>query len=152
MYFGCSTGARTYRDSWWDEAINSWYELSADPGFAPIAEDFRSDLVSARTPIGVGFDRRAYDEGARVFQALAGDVGGRGPLVGFLRELRDARTFDPFGTMDLADELQARRGVDAHARFQRWLYTGGAAGASRGVDRSWLHVVDITPPPGIRPR
>lgn len=25
MYFGCSLVANTYRDSWWDEAINMWY-------------------------------------------------------------------------------------------------------------------------------
>ena len=41
MYYGCSTVATTYRDSWWDEAINMWYELSADPSFP------RSTPVSA---------------------------------------------------------------------------------------------------------
>ena len=151
MYYGCSTVARTYRDSWWDEAINMWYELSADPSFAPIAADYRSDIVTGRPPIGVGFDQRAYDQGACMFQALAVDLGGRGPMVGFLRDLHLSRSFDPFGTMDLADELQARTGVRAHERFQGWLY-GGASPTAAGVDRSWLHRVDLTPPPGIPPR
>ena len=43
MYFACSTVARTYRDSWWDEAIDMWYELSADP------PTLRSSRATART-------------------------------------------------------------------------------------------------------
>lgn len=153
MYYGCSTVARTYRDSWWDEAINQWYELSNDPTWQPIPEDYSSGIVGTRSPIGVGFDQRAYDQGARMFQAVALSLGGRDAMVGFLRELHLARSFSPFTTWDLADELQARRGVDVHARFQRWLYqetAGSDVGAPAPL--AWLHQVDLTPPEGVRPR
>lgn len=148
MYFGCSTVARTYRDSWWDEAINMWYELSADPTFAPIAADFRSDIVSARTPVTVGFDRRAYDEGARVIQAMAGDLGGRARMVGFLEDLHRRRSFDPFTTWDLADEIAAAGGVNVRERFTRWLYAApGSAPTAVGSSRyDWLHEVNLAPP------
>jgi hypothetical protein len=156
MYYGCSTVARTYRDSWWDEAIDMWYELSLDPAFAPIPEDFRSDIVSARSAVAVGFDRRAYDEGARVMQAMASDMGGRERMVRFLGDLHQRRTFDPFTTLDLADELQAAGGVDVRERFGRWLYLAGAAGgASARPEPSrhdWMHEVDLTLPDAAFPR
>ena len=98
MYFGCSTVATTYRDSWWDEAINMWYELSANPAFAPIEPGFRSGIVGARTPVTVGFDRRAYDEGARIIQAVAEEMGGREQAVAFFSHLHRTRFFDPFTT------------------------------------------------------
>jgi aminopeptidase N len=160
MYFGCSTVARTYRDSWWDEAINMWYELSADPAFAPIPDDFRSDIVSGRSPVAVGFDRRAYNEGARMLQAVAGGLGGRQRMVRFLHDLHARRSFDPFGTWDLADEIAAWGGVSFHDRFASWLYsppelpptpppepgtTGRAAPGTTGP-YDWLHHVDMTPP------
>jgi hypothetical protein len=94
MYYGCSTVARTYRDSWWDEAIDMWYELSADPAYPPIEDAFRSDIVSGRSAVAVGFDRRAYDQGARVMQSVAAEIGGRGRMVAFLRDLHARRSFD----------------------------------------------------------
>jgi aminopeptidase N len=155
MYYGCSTIARTYRDSWWDEAIDMWYELSLDPAFAPIPEDYRSDIVSARSAVAVGFDRRAYDDGARILQAMAADVGGRERMVRFLGDLHRRRTFDPFTTWDLADELQAAGGRDVRERFGRWLYLAAAArGASARPGRSpydWMHEVDLTLPEAALP-
>jgi hypothetical protein len=148
MYYGCSTVARTYRDSWWDEAINMWYEASTDPAYAPVAEGFRSDIVSARSAVAVGFDVRAYDEGARVMQAVASDLGGRERMVRFLRDLHGRRSFDPFTTWDLADEIQAWGGLDVHERFRLWLYTSAEA-QSRTPQRStweWLHSVDTALP------
>jgi hypothetical protein len=148
MYYGCSTVARTYRDSWWDEAINMWYERSADPAYAPIAEEFRSDIVSGRSAVAVGFDRRAYDEGARIMQAVAAELGGRDRMVRFLRDLHARRSFDPFTTWDLADEIQAWSGRDVRERFRLWLYetpgTQAAAPAPSAFD--WLHRVDVTLP------
>jgi hypothetical protein len=148
MYYGCSTIARTYRDSWWDEAINMWYELSANPAFGPIAAEFQSDIVSARTPLTVGFDRRAYDEGARVIQAMAGDLGGRARMVGFVSDLHRRRSFDPFTTWDLADELAVAGAPDVRERFARWLYAPPVAAptAVRPSPYDWLHRVDLTPP------
>lgn len=147
MYYGCSTVARTYRDSWWDEAIDMWYELSADPAYPPIAETFRSDIVSGRSAVAVGFDTRAYDEGARIVQAVAADMGGREAMVGFLRDLHGRRSFDPFTTWDLADEVQARTGVDVHERFRLWLYQSPGAGAAQAPSQwDWLHRVDLSLP------
>jgi hypothetical protein len=148
MYFGCSTVARTYRDSWWDEAIDMWYELSADPAYAPIADSFRSDIVSGRSAAAVGFDRRAYDEGARIVQAVAAELGGRDRTVRFLRDLHARRSFAPFTTWDLADEVQAWSGSDFHERFRLWLYQApGAQAATRGPSAGdWLHQVDLRLP------
>ena len=148
MYYGCSTVARTYRDSWWDEAIDMWYELSADPAYAPIAEGFRSDIVSGRSAVAVGFDRRAYDEGARMIQAVATVMGGRARMVAFLRDLHARRSFDPLTTWDLADEIQAWSGQDFRERFRLWLYTspGAQAAAPAPSAWEWLHRVDVTLP------
>jgi hypothetical protein len=151
MYFGCSTVARTYRDSWWDEAINMWYELSVDPAYAPIVDGFRSDIVSGRSAVTVGFDRRAYDQGSRVMQAVASAMGGREPMVAFLRDLHARRSFDPFTTWDLVDEIRAWSGQDFEERFRLWLYTSpGAAHATTAAPAhspwDWLHEVDTTLP------
>lgn len=148
MYFACSTVARTYRDSWWDEAINMWYELSADAAYASIGDGFRSDIVSGRSAVAVGFDRRAYDEGARVMQAVAAGMGGRGPMVAFLRDLHARRSFDPFTTWDLADEIRAWSGQDFRERFRLWLYTstGAQAGTPAPSAGDWRHEVDTTLP------
>jgi hypothetical protein len=153
MYFACSTVARTYRDSWWDEAINMWYELSADPAYPPIADGFRSDIVSGRSAVAVGFDRRAYDDGSRVMQAVASGMGGRAHMVSFLRDLHARRSFDPLTTWDLVDEIRAWSGQDFEERFRLWLYTSpGAAAATTPVPAhspwDWLHEVDTTLPCG----
>ncbi len=151
MYYGCSTIATTYRDSWWDEAINMWYELSADPTFPPIFPEFRSGIVGNRTPVTVGFDRRAYDEGARIIQAVALEMGGRARGAEFLRHLHQRRLFDPFTTVDLANEILAFSGADFHERFGRWLYNeAGATAATAPYD--WLHQVDLTPSETVRRR
>jgi hypothetical protein len=145
MYFGCSTVASTYRDSWWDEAIDMWYELSVDPTFAAIGPGYRSGMVSARSPIAVGFDVRAYDEGARIMEAVARELGGRGEMVAFLRHLHQKRLFDPFTTMTLADEIQAFSGADFRSRFRQWLYSDTDSGESAASPFAWLHRVDMTP-------
>jgi len=63
MYYGCSTVARTYRDSWWDEGHRHVVRALGRPHLRPVAEGLRSDIVSGRSAVAVGFDRRAYDEG-----------------------------------------------------------------------------------------
>jgi hypothetical protein len=150
MYYGCSTVARTYRDSWWDEAIDMWYELSANPAYAPIEDSFRSDIVGGRSAVAVGFDRRAYDEGARIVQAVATGMGGRDPMVRFLRDLHARRSFDPFTTWDLADEIRVWSGLDVGERFRLWLYQpAGARGAVTAPSAwDWLHRVDVALPAG----
>jgi hypothetical protein len=148
MYYGCSTVARTYRDSWWDEAVDMWYQVSNDPAYPPIADGFRSDIVSGRSAVAVGFDGRAYDEGARIMQAVATELGGRDRMVRFLRDLHARRSFDPFTTWDLADEIQSRSGVDVHERFRLWLYSPPESRAMAPSPSAWewLHHVDMALP------
>ena len=148
MYFGTSTVARTYRDSWWDEALDMWYQLSTQPGYAPIPDSYRSDIVARRTPVTVGFDTRAYEQGAQVFQAVAQELGGRERMIGFLRGLHARRSFDPLTTWDLADEIRAQTGADFRERFRLWLYQGPNATAQheRSSPWRWLHEVDMTLP------
>ncbi len=150
MYFGCSTVARTYRDSWWDEAIDMWYELSLDPAFPAIAPSYRSGIVGARSPVTVGFDPRAYDEGARIFQAVAREVGGRDQMVAFLRHLHQKRLFDPFTTVTLAGEIRAFSGADFRERFRQWLYSDTESAAANESPHAWLHRVDTTPSETVR--
>jgi hypothetical protein len=150
MYFGCSTIARTYRDSWWDEAIDMWYDLSSRSAVAPIAADFRSGIVNDRSPVAKGFDRRAYSDGAAIFEAVAADLGGRQRMVQFLHQLHERRSFDPLTTWQLADEIQAWSGISFHERFRSWLYQGPEAAALRGSEWDWLHRVDMSLPRAAR--
>ena len=150
MYFGCSTVARTYRDSWWDEAIDMWYELSSRAAVAPIPDGFRSGIVNDRSAIATGFDRRAYAEGAAIFEAVAVELGGRERLVQFLRHLHGRRSFAPFTTWQMADEIQAWSGISFHERFRSWLYQGPEALTARPSQWDWLHRVDTRLPGSAR--
>lgn len=119
MYFACSVVAKTYRDSWWDEAITKWYEGIYDP----IEDGFRSNMVSGRSPIAPGFDIRAYEEGARIMEAVAQELGGREGMIGFLHYLVKHYTFSPFTTRDFLDYLDDYAGIDMRDRFDGWLYS-----------------------------
>jgi hypothetical protein len=153
MYFACSTIASTYRDSWWDEAINMWHEFSLAPAYRAIDETYSSDMVGGRSPIGVGFDTRAYDEGARIFQAVAEGLGGRPAMIAYLRLLHQDRLFVPMTTMGLVGHLREATGLDVEERFLRWLYTVEPTTAARAASpHVWLHQVDLTPPEAIRAR
>jgi len=69
-------------------------------------------------------------------------------MVRFLRDLHARRSFDPFTTWDLADEIQAWGGSDVHERFRRWLYPapGAQAAAPPPSPWDWLHQVDTALP------
>jgi len=123
MYFACSTVAKTYRDSWWDEAINMWYEYSQLPSFQAIPDDYRSNIVSGRSPIAVGFDTRAYYEGAQIIQAVCDAVGNRDQMNSFLRYVHKNYSFAPFNTYDFLYYLEVYTGVDMYDQFQNWLYS-----------------------------
>lgn len=152
MYFGCSTVASTYRDSWWDEAISIWYENSENPNYLPINDNYSSDIVSGRTPVSLGFDTRAYDEGARIMQAVAVELGGRDAMIDFLRYVHRNYSFAPFNTFDFLDYLEEYAGIDMNDRFIRWLYDGerryyeGTSVVSSGDS---TRKVDMTPPDAI---
>jgi len=122
MYFGCSTVHKTFRDSWLDEAINEWYEHSVEPWFYAMYPSYRSNWVGARSPIAVGFDRRAYDQGAHILQTVAVELGGRSQMIAFLRYLHQNYSFAPFDTFEFLDYLRDYAGLDMESRFVRWLF------------------------------
>jgi len=126
MYFACSTVARTYRDSWWDEAITSWYDRSYPDYLVPIPAGFSSNMVSGRSPVAVGFDPRAYYQGTEIIETMAQRLGGRQAMVAFLSQVYRQHVFAPFGTMDLAEYYRLYSGIDLERDFQDWLYTGGS--------------------------
>ena len=155
MYFGCSTIAKTYRDSWMDEAINEWYEGSVDPWFYPMFSSYRGNWVGARAPISVGFDRRAYDQGAHIIQAVAAELGGRHQMITFLRYIQQNYSFSPFDTFEFAQYIRAYSGVDMTSRFVNWLYNGeypsvfSTSQLSENLRTLEKVEVDMTPPKTI---
>jgi hypothetical protein len=151
MYYGCSTVLATYRDTWLDEAVNMWYEYSMDSSYAPIGEDYTSNIVSGRSAVAVGFDRRAYDEGARMMEAVARELGGREAMIAFLRHVHQQHQFAPFTTWEFVGFLADFSGVDMVERFNGWLYEGGAAPIGRnGESPHAFHAKDLSPPDSIR--
>jgi aminopeptidase N len=153
MYYGCSTVMKTYRDSWLDEAINEWYEYSVDPTFQPIDENYRSNMVSGRSPIAVAFDRRAYYEGAQMMQYVAQKIGGRLAMIGFLKYVHATYNFSPFSTVDFVNYLKDFTGVDFMNQFINWVFDGqaGSGGGNRASSRR-LKKVDLLPPADILKR
>jgi len=156
MYYACSTVNSTYRDSWLDEAVNMWYELSKEDNFPAIGTDFSSGIVSDRSPIGVGFDRRAYDEGARIIQAVAQQLGGREQMTAFLRQLHADHSFEPFDTLRFLDYVNDYSGVDMKPQFMNWVYhTSGTSAASVASQAQqpllnfYHQKIDLTPPQHI---
>jgi hypothetical protein len=153
MYYGCSTINKTYRDSWIDEAVNKWYEFSQDTNYQPITESFSSDMVSNRSPVAVGFDTRAYTQGAHIMEAVARELGGREEMIAFLKYIHSNYIFSPFTTQDFLEYLEDYAGVDMRDRFSRWVYAGGqidaAASAVSAADVNRKHQVYITPPKAI---
>ncbi len=151
MYFGCSVVAKTYRDSWWDEAINMWYEYSAAGSSSPVIQSFSSNIVSGRTPVSVGFDDRAYNDGARVIESIASEMGGREIFIDFLSHIYSNYIFSPFNTFELIDYILEFSGIDFEERMINWLYSGArvyySASETNGRD---YHKVDMTPPENIR--
>ncbi|MFZ2054525.1 MAG: hypothetical protein WAU81_10035 [Candidatus Aminicenantales bacterium] len=147
MYYGCSTVMATYRDSWMDEAINMWYAYSKDPSFPPINSDYRSNIVSSRSPVAVGFDLRAYDEGARMMEAVARELGGRAAMIAFLRYVHQLKQFTPFTTWDFLDFLEVYSGVDMRDQFNGWLFLGSETSIVDGwTSRHTLQTSDLSPP------
>jgi aminopeptidase N len=149
MYFGCSAVARTYRDSWWDEAFVSWVDRSYPSYLYPIEAGYRSNMVSGRSPIAVGFDSRAYYQGSQIMETLAQRLGGRSAMLRFLSHVHQTRVWAPFGTMDLAGYFRDYSGIDVHEDFYDWFYRGSAAAADAALPAPEIKKADLTPPPAI---
>jgi hypothetical protein len=136
-YFACSAVARTYRDSWWDEALATWYDGKQKGATAiPMPEDAATQIVSGRSPIAMGWDYRAYEVGAQIMQAVAIQLGGSEAFIRFLSYLHHQRAFSPFNAMEMADLLHDYSGIDMHARFLRWLYSHEAPAAAASASAS----------------
>ena len=150
MYFATSTVAKTYRDSWFDEAVTAWAVDNAR-NIAPIAEDYRSNIVSGRTPWAVGFDTRAYNRGAQIFGALAAKAGSAANLTLFLSNLYRKHAFAPFTTLELAEYFREFTGIDVRPDFLNWLYNGKAPAFAEaqaaGSEASALVTKDVDPTP-----
>lgn len=143
-YFGCSVIARTFRDSWWDEGMASWYaDYNKGTNVTPITEDFYSNVVSGRSPIALGWDERSYEVGRKILRYIGERIGGTPSVTGFLRHLYETRLFSPFNAMEMADDLNAYSGLDLHSQFRRWLYSHENGPAIPAVS---LNTVDLTPP------
>jgi aminopeptidase N len=147
MYFACSAVATTYRDSWWDEALASWYDRSYPAYLTPINEGYRSNMVSGRSPIAVGFDSRAYYQGCQIMETLAQRLGGRAAMIRFLSQVYHDHAWSPFGTMGLAAYYHDYSGIDVNADFRDWFYRGNATATGAGaMPVPEDHKVDLTPP------
>jgi aminopeptidase N len=151
MYFACSVVARTYRDSWFDEAITSWYDRTYPAYLVPIAAGFRSNMVGGRSPVAVGFDRRAYFEGTEIVETMAQRLAGqRGAMVSFLAYLHRHHAFAPFSTMDLAEYFRLFSGIDMRREFQEWFFSeASAADAAVPALPAAAALPDLTPPEGV---
>ena len=147
MYYGCSAVMATYRDTWLDEAINMWYEYSMDPAYPPMDSGYRSNIVSGRSPVAVGFDRRAYDQGARMMEAVACKLGGRAAMIAFLSHVYQLKQFTPFTTWEFLDFLEDYSGVDMRAQFNGWVFLGSETHREDGwASRYSLKTADLSPP------
>ena len=151
MYFGCSAIARTYRDSWWDEAVTSWVDRSYPSYLIPIEAGYQSNMVSGRSPIAVGFDSRAYYQGSQIMETLAQRLGGRAAMNRFLSHVQRTHAWSPFSTMDLAGYFRDYSGIDVLDDFRNWFYRGSAAAVSGALllPAAEEKKVDLTPPPAI---
>jgi hypothetical protein len=146
-YFGCSLIARTFRDSWWDEGMASWYvDYSKGTNVSPVAEDFYSNVVSGRSPIALGWDERSYEVGRKILQYIGQRIGGATAVTGYLRHLYETRLFSPFNAMEMADDLKAYSGLDLHSQFLRWLYSHENGPA---VPTASSQTVNLSPPTEI---
>lgn len=151
MYYGCSTVCATYRDSWIDEAVNEWYEHSADQNLFPIDDSYTSNIVSGRSPVALGFDLRAYNEGARIIQHIAVNLGGRKETIDFLSYVHKNYSFKPFTTIDFIKYLKDYSGLDYKDYFNNWVFSGEDTSGNfiRTKKFTTKHEVEITPPHSI---
>lgn len=147
MYFACSAVMKTYRDTWIDEALCKWFELNYYTPYDPIYDGYYSNMVSGRSIISVGFDTRAYTEGARIMAAVAQRLGGRARMVAFLKYVHDNYMFSPFTTRDFIKFINDFSGVDMTADFDTWVFADErAVFSSQPLSNQPLHQVDLTPP------
>jgi hypothetical protein len=149
-YFGCSVVARTYPDSWYDEAVTSWFEeTSRGQGHTALAPSYQGNWVGARSPVSIGFSTLAYTDGASIMQAIADRLGGTDRMTDFLRYVVDRYTFAPFTTLEFAGFLKDYSGVDLRAQFVDWLYNGREPSSAAGDSlpaRADRKTLELDPP------
>ena len=132
-YFGCSVVARTYPDSWYDEAVTAWFEETMRGiGHTALPASYRGNWVGARSPVSIGFSTLAYTDGASIMQAIADRLGGTDRMTEFLRYVVGRATFAPFTTFEFVGFLQDYAGIDMRTQFLNWLYNGGEPAAAIG--------------------
>jgi hypothetical protein len=149
-YFGCSVVAATYPDTWYDEAVTTWFEETArGQGHTALPASYRGNWVGARSPVSIGFSSLAYSDGASIVQAVAERLGGTDQMAAFLRYLAERHSFAPFTTLEFVGFLKDYAGLDMRAQFLSWLYNSrepsSAAGGSLAALAEWK-TLDLDPP------
>jgi hypothetical protein len=95
----------------------------------------------------VGFDRRAYNEGARMMEAVARELGGRAAMIAFLSHVYQLKQFTPFTTWEFLEFLEDYSGLNMRNQFNDWVFLGsGNPGPGEGVLRHALQPSDLAPP------
>lgn len=120
MYFATTAVNRTWRDTWIDEAITTWWDERDD--IEPIGWDYRGRLAVGRPPAAPGFDEDAYGAGARVMARIARELGGDREMLDFLADVYRRRAYRPFTTADFVGDVLAAQDRITRADLERWLY------------------------------
>jgi len=120
MYFATTAVNRTWRDTWIDEAITTWWDEREDT--EPIGWDYRGRLAVGRPPAAPGFDEDAYGAGARVMARIARELGGDREMLDFLADVYRRRAYRPFTTADFVGDVLAAQDRITRADLERWLY------------------------------
>ena len=119
MYFATTAINRTWRDTWLDEAIVSWWGVHGSVD--PIERSFRGHLAD-RPLLAPGFNEAAYGRGARVMERIARALGGDDEMFEFLADLHARRVFQPFTTDDFSDDVIAAQDEITRNELDRWFY------------------------------
>ena len=139
MYWGCSGLNRTWRDTWIDEAIATWWSERED--LDPLPPDFTADLIGERTATWPAFDLRAYDLGARIMAEISRQLGGDDAMIRFLSDLHRRRAFVPFTTEEfIADVVAASDSQELGQKLKRWLFSPDVA---RWLTRGYGYLIEI---------
>lgn len=155
-YYANSVIFKSYRDSWLDEALNVWYEgvdYLGNP-VEMVPEDFSSNIAVDRTVVDLGFDLRAYQEGAGVIARAAQEMGGRQRMIDFLAwlHLRE-RLGNKLNTNKFVERITDFDGTDLTDEFEQWVGTEleQAAKTHATHKSNPYHSIDIEAMMGCRP-
>ncbi|MEI2779353.1 MAG: hypothetical protein V9G19_25995 [Tetrasphaera sp.] len=120
MYFATTAVGRTWRDTWIDEAVTTWWAEGRRA--KPVPLDFRSHLANDRSVVAPGFNEAAYGTGVRVMSRVARALGGEQRMLAFLSDVYQRRAYHPFTTDQFVGDIVAAQDTIPRATLRRWLY------------------------------